>query len=250
MAKRKFYMLLLTLLISISIFSEKIELVTFEFPPYEYNEGGQAKGFVVEIVTEAFKRMGKEVDIKVYPWVRALYNIKKGDSDAIFTAYKNSEREKFADYSEEILMEQTVSLFVSANSRISYDGDLSKLRRNTFGVTRGMSYGEKFDEAAKDGTLENLDKVALLELNFKKLAVQRVDIVPSNKYIGMNLIRKNKLQNKIRELEIPVQKVPSYIAFSKKRNLGELRDQFDKTIKEMRADGTYKEIIDEYMSNK
>ncbi len=48
-----------------------IELVTLQYPPYEYEEDGEVKGIAVDIITEGFTRLGYEVDITLYPWTRA-----------------------------------------------------------------------------------------------------------------------------------------------------------------------------------
>lgn len=101
---------LLILMISISVISAKpLQLVTLEYPPYQYKERRELKGFVVAIVVEVFKRMDQPITIKKYPFARALDMVKTGRADALFTAFKNSEREKFFDYSTEILVDQNTS---------------------------------------------------------------------------------------------------------------------------------------------
>ncbi len=105
-----------------------IELVTLQYPPYEYEEDGEVKGIAVDIITEGFTRLGYEVDITLYPWTRALNMVKNGDADGIFTAYKTEERLTFADYSNEILIQQSVSLFVTKGSNIQFDGDLNNVK--------------------------------------------------------------------------------------------------------------------------
>ncbi len=47
----------------------------------------------------------------------------------------------------------------------------------------------------------------------------------------------------IKKLSPDVQSTPAYMAFSKKRNLLKVRDNFDKVLLEMKKDGTYSKII-------
>ena len=48
-----------------------LELVTLQYPPYEYLENGEVKGVAVEIVQEVFTRMNKPITITVHPWDRS-----------------------------------------------------------------------------------------------------------------------------------------------------------------------------------
>jgi len=82
--------------------------------------------------------------------------------------------------------------------------------------------------------------------NFLKLIISRVDIVPSNKYVALDILTKLKKTDEVKELAPEVQSIPSYIAFSKKKNLAKTRDSFDETLKKMKSDGTYDKIISDY----
>jgi polar amino acid transport system substrate-binding protein len=52
--------------------------------------------------------------------------------------------------------------------------------------------------------------------------------------------------DKVKALDVPVQSVPSYIAFSTARGLSGLRDKFDIVLTEMIADGTYDKLVNKY----
>ncbi len=204
----------------------------------------------MDIVKEAFRRMKKPIRIKVMPWARALFLIQSGTADAIFTIFKNAEREKFADYSKEILMPQVVSMFVQKGSQIVYDGELSKLARYSFGAVRKVSYGGSFDKAVKDKVLTDIQLVNKGEQNFMKLAYGRVDIVVSNRDGALFILKEINKANLVRELTPVLQNVPSYIAFSKKRKLSVIRDKFDVIIKQMKKDGSYEKIVESWTLNR
>lgn len=223
-----------------------LELVTLQYPPYEYKENGEVKGIAVKIVKEGFQRIGRPIKIKLLPWARAIHMIEQGQADAIFTAYKTPERQLFADYSKEILMPQTVSLFVLRDSTIEWNGDISSISQYRIGAVIKVSYGDIFDGAVNNNILTRVDRVSSGELNMKKLLMKRFDILISNKYGALDILTKMGKLNHVRELSPIVQSVPSYIAFSKKRNLISMRDKFDSVLKEMKNDGTYERIINEY----
>jgi len=246
MIKSIFISMGLAVLFASQVFSEPLQLVTLQYPPYEYEEEGELKGFIAAIVKEVFKRIDQPINIKVYPFARALNMIHDGNADAIFTAAKNPERETFADFPKEILIDQRMSLFVSTNSTLTFDGDLNKLRQYRFGVINGYRYGNIFDDAVKNGILPNIDQTDSAESNIKKLVVGRFDFMMSNREQALFTIKALGFSDAVRELKPEVQIIPSYLAFSRKRNLGTVREKFDSGLRKMKDDGTYERIISEY----
>lgn len=220
-----------------------LDLVTLQYPPYEYEENGQVKGIAVDVVDEVFRRMDQPIQIRLLPWARAIKLIEAGKADAVFTAYKNPTREIFADYSKEVLMPQIVSLFVRNESSIEFTGDLSSLNGYIFGMVRKISYGQIFDTAVKSGVIRYIDYANTGEVNIQKLLNGRFDILVSNKYGALHILKKTNNLAKVKELQPALESVPSYIAFSKKRNLSKFRDRFDRVLANMKADGTYRKIL-------
>lgn len=223
-----------------------LELVTLQYPPYAYIETGELKGFVVEIVKEGFRRMQQPINIRLFPWARSIKMIENGTADAIFTAYKTPEREAFADYSREVLMPQVVSLFVLKDSFITFNGDLSKLSHYVIGAVWKISYGNIFDEAVKNETINTSTLAYTGETNINMFLHKRFDILVSNKYGAFYFLKNKGAMKQVKELSPAVENVPSYIAFSKKRNLASFRDKFDEKLIEMKKDGTYNRIINSY----
>ncbi len=223
-----------------------LEILTLHYPPYEYEEDGMLKGIAVDVVEEVFNRMDHPIQINLVPWDRALSMIEHGAADALFTAYKTPEREAFCDFSNEVLVDQTISLFVREDSTIQFDGDLSSLEGYTLGTVRKLGYGSVMDKALKHGVLTNVEATRTAEKNMAMLILNRVDVLVSNKYGAYDILKRLKRTDKVKELTPSIEHVSSYLAFSKKRNLSHIRDQFDFTLKEMKMDGSYQRIINSY----
>ncbi|MCJ8338681.1 MAG: transporter substrate-binding domain-containing protein [Pseudomonadales bacterium] len=234
------------LLCSTQSTARTLELVTLQYPPYIYREDGDIKGIAVQIIRESFRRMQQPIKITLLPWSRAIMRIRNGSADAIFTAYKNPDRETFADYSKAIVMPQIVSLFVLKDSSITWNGNFQFLTQYTIGVVRKVSYGKLFDQAVTDHTLGKIQYAGTGEQNMEKLLKGRFDVLVSNKYGALDILKKMGKSNQVKELSPEIQSVPSYIAFSKKRNLSAIRDQFDSVFAAMKKDGTYEQIIQSY----
>jgi polar amino acid transport system substrate-binding protein len=238
-------MLLILLAYTPSVFARSYTLVTLEYPPYEYTENGQVKGIAVEIVREAFRLMGHEAVIQVYPFKRSIEMFKRGEADAIFTFFKTPEREEFTLYSNEVVVLQSITLWVRQDSPITYNDDFSSMSQYHFGVIRGVSYGEKFDAQARAGKL-NLDTVDSASSAMDMLVASRFDIWVSNHFGAVYELKRAGLFESVKELTPPVQEQLTYVGFSKVKNLGELRDQFDKTLKILKRNGFYDAVLDKY----
>ena len=242
---KKFLFVIITVLLSSNLYAQTLKLVTLEYPPYEYTHKGKVKGMAVDIVKLIFREMNQPITIEVLPWARAIKYIENGDRDAIFTAFKNSTREKFADYSTE-LIPQTVSLFVRKDSTIKFEGDLAELSSYSIGVVRKVSYGKLFDNAVSLKILTKIEPVNDGTQNFRRLLKGRVDMVVSNQYGGLHILKQLGKSDEVVELQTILQSIPSYIAFSKKRNLSDIRDKFDTILKKLKEDGRYQKIINSY----
>lgn len=225
-------------------YAEPIQVATLNYPPFQYMEGGKIQGIAAKLVKEAFKRANVPVKIDFFPFPRAYRNIQVGESDVIFTFYYKKEREKYAYYSKETLVNQTISLFVPRTSNFHFDGDLTKLSLYSFGVIR-FSYGKVLDTAIKNGTLRHIQYVSRMESNMLKFLRHRFDILPSDRYVALYYYSKvaSAGSERIKELHPEVESFPTYIGYSKANKLSPLRDQIDRVLKEMKADGTYQSII-------
>ncbi len=241
--------MLAALFVTSTSYAHTFNLVTLNYPPYEYKQDGKLSGFAAEIVEEAFKRMGHEIKVDVLPWARALQRVKIGSADAIFTAYLTEERTQFLDYSKEVVMPQEVSFFTLKSSPIQYNGDLSVLADSHIGLQIKLSYGDKFDSARKAGLFKKIKAVSRSSSNFKKLLAGRLDVIINNKYGAMYQFKQLGVMDQVRELKPAIQSVPSYIAFSKKRQLSKIRDLFDIELRKMKEEGRWQQIIDNYFGN-
>lgn len=223
--------------------AKTLEVVTLQYPPFEYVENGKLKGVVVEIVQEVFSRMQQPINISLLPWARSVKMIENGTADAIFTIYKTPEREVFADYSQEVLMPQVVSFFALKDSPVTFDGDLGKLSNYLIGTVWKINYGEIFNEALENKKIKTINLAYTGEINIDMLLHKRFDILVSNKYGALHVLKNKGLMDQVKELSPEIENVPSYIAFSKKRNLSSIRDKFDEILSKMKKDGTYDQIV-------
>lgn len=218
--------------------------VTLEYPPLEYTgEDGAPQGVAVDLVTRIMDTLGHTVEIRFYPWELSLAMVKEGKADAIFTAYKNPERERFLDYSRQVLIPQLVSLYAKQGTRLTFAGDFATLQDRKIGVVSTISYGEKFDQYR---SRLRLQRAVSLEQSFRQLLRGEIDLVISNSAEAETVLQAMHLTDAIIRLPQPVEKVPSYIAFSKQRHLTTLRDRFDQELARLKASGEYDDLLKQH----
>lgn len=247
MARRHTLAFLACIALPLRAWSDTYTCVSLDYPPLiQRGEYGQAEGLAVDIVTKAFNRLGHAVKVEIYPWARSLAMVRNGDADCIFTIYHSAERAQFLDFSNESIIPQIVYFYTRKDSGVTFSGDLNALKPLRIGTAHKINYGPRFEEAR---TQLDIDEAPTIEQNFRKLAIGRVDVVPSNLYTASAALATPELRShasSIVKLPIPVESVASHIAFSKVKKLTALRDSFDAELSRILVSGEYRRLLEKY----
>jgi polar amino acid transport system substrate-binding protein len=230
-------------------YAETLVLAAAPTKPTAFLVDDKPTGILVDLVTEAFRRAGDTVEIHLLPWARCLSEARTGEIDGVFSSFKLPEREEFLTFSHEVLTTQIIAFFARRDWTQDFDGDLGTLRDAKIGVINGTSYGEKFDSAAKTGTLRNIEAANSIESNLGKLVAERVDLIPSYRYVALDAAKRLNILSKIKEVSPSLQSMPSYLAFTKARDLSRVSNDFDAALAAMKQDGTYDRIVGKYNLN-
>lgn len=225
--------------------AETYKLATLSYPPYEYLENGEIKGIAVEILREAFRLMGHQVVISLFPMRRGLEMVKTGEVDGIFTVFRTAEREKYITYSNESILLLTITLWVRNQSEIVFDGDLENMANYKFGAVRGISYGTKFDALAHSGKL-NIELTNDLNSAISMALANRFDILISNHFGAIYEMKRAGVFSDFKELSPVTQEQETYFGFSKKSSMHLLRDDLDSTLKILKQNGFYEATLKKY----
>lgn len=247
MCKYQTAALLITVLFSFWVSAKPLELVTLDYPPYVVEQEGELSGVAIELVGSVFDELGVAVSIEVLPWARALSNVQFGRSDAIFTAFKTPSREKFADYSQQVLFTQNISLVVKRGSQIrSADFVQSDVSDVAICAVNRVSYGPEMDALLADRRFRIIFWRNMAEDCARLVLAERADVWVNNDFGARSILASEEMEQELEILSPPIEATPSYIAFSKLRNRQELRDQFDHVLRAMKQDGRYEALIDAY----
>lgn len=202
----------------------------------------KAEGFEVEITREVFSQMGLQPVYREYPWSRCIEIMRSGNSDAILTIFKNSDRMKYLYYPAEPTLMETNALFKLKHSGISYDGDLKKLKKYVIGAKSNTCYGEKFDTAK----YLKKEEVAYTQAVIKLVENKRVDLGIGPLPLLSYLMKSKKQTGKFSILRPYISREPLFIAFSKVRVQKKLPEEFSAKLTQFKKTGKYKLILKKY----
>lgn len=241
---KKHLLILFIFLLPTFLMAQTLVFVSSEFPPYIYKKQKRIKGFNVEILNAIFKRMHIKVEYRIVPWARGVNMLKEGEVDAMFPFFKTKQREHFTEYSASFTSEP-IAMFVLKDSPITYTGDLKTLSAYKFGRVRGFSSGAFFDEALKENIIQ-VEDASTSTSNLKKLFRKRFDILVENQFLVLHELKKENQLQELKQLHPILSNTKAYLGFSKKRNHTQLIVKFNKVLKEIKEDGTYDKIINNY----
>lgn len=231
-----------------AVVADKLVLVAAEDSiPTSYTENGVPTGILVDVINEAFERAGYSVEVQLKPWARCQAEAKLGIVDGIFSIFDTAERREFLNYADEVLITQVQAFFVPVESTITFDGDIRNLANNSIGVINLTSYGPRIDGALENGLFKHVDQAQSSESNLLKLLAGRVDIIPSYLHVVLSTAKALGVSNKIRQLSPNVGAIPSYLAFTKKRDFSKVIIDYNRALASMKKDGTYDDIFDQYL---
>lgn len=202
------------------IAQKKITLATAERVPY-IGRNLLNQGYVHELMTEAFKRVGYVVEIKFYPLSRAKRFARNGNVHGLIPSYYEKALEEYFIFSTPFpgdnigfLKKKSLQVPYWDDPRSNLTKLLQGLQSYKFGVVRGASIAPVFDQAA----FLNKQLVGKDLYNLDKLAGERIQLVVIDKYTAADLMV-NQRPHLIGQLEFmrpPLVSNAFHVAFSKK----------------------------------
>ncbi|WP_369602840.1 transporter substrate-binding domain-containing protein [Hahella sp. SMD15-11] len=218
---------------------ETITLANGEWAPY-LSEKLKKYGFVSDIVTQSFEREGVTVKYVFLPWKRGYEEAKNGKLNGSLVWSRTEEREQFFDYSDPVIRLETV-LFVRKGGGFDWDGTPQSLSGKSLGGVIGYSYG--LDEAEKAGTVK-ISRITSADANLQKVAAGRLDAFIEDRQVGMELVNKLGLADKIEVHPKPIKMRDYHLILNKKQPENKaLMEKFNRGLKALREDGTYDAIV-------
>ncbi|MBQ0050835.1 MAG: amino acid ABC transporter substrate-binding protein [Treponema sp.] len=213
------------------------------FPPMGYTEAdGSIVGYDIDLAKEAAKRLGLEFEAKPIDWDAKEMELSTGNIDCIWNGFTmTEERVQAMSFSKAYLNNDQV-LVVRKDSGINSLADAA-------GKIVGIQAGSSAEEAVNDNkdfaaSLKELKTYADNLVALTDLEVGGIDAVVMDSVVANYSI---KTGNKpLVVVADPLAKEAYGIGFRKDEAGAKLRDDIQKTLEEMAADGTVAKISENW----
>ena len=212
-----------------------------DFPPMGFvGDDGEFTGFDLELATEAAKRMGREIKYQPIAWDAKDMELTSGNIDCIWNGFSIQGREDKYTWSKPYMKNDQVFV-VKSDSSIDSIEDLA-------GKTVEVQTDSSAEAALKENTeLANtfgkLQTVADYNTGFMDLEMGGVDAIAMDSVVANYQITKRG-GNGFTVLDTPLSSEEYGIGF--KLGNETLRNEVQKALEDMKADGTMKTISEKW----
>ncbi|MCS7285733.1 MAG: transporter substrate-binding domain-containing protein [Anaerolineae bacterium] len=180
----------------------------YAFPPFEYVEGNEYKGFNVDLVYSLALNLGVEVEIRPMLWEEARRALEEGRVDAIQGMRYTPERATIYSFSRPFLQSYSTIFILADRQGISSVNDLKGLK---VAVQKGdVSYDYL-------STLPEINILAVetQEEGLELLLEGKVDAFVGNKWVGLFILKKAGAEEKVKTVGAPLFPSPYCMAVRK-----------------------------------
>ena len=213
------------------------------YPPYDYeNVDGKPTGIDVDLATEAFRRMGYQAVFTYIDWEKKKELVESGTIDCIMGCFSMEGRLDDYQWAGPYIASRQV-VAVNESSDIYTLQDLAGKNLAVQSTTKPEGiFLKRTDERIPK--LGNLISLGHRELIFTFLEKGYADAVGAHEESVVQYMK--DYDAKFRILEDPLMTVGIGVAFANNDDRG-LCQELDRTLEEMRQDGTSLKIIGKYL---
>lgn len=212
------------------------------------NDKGEIVGFDIDLAKEVSKRLGVEAVFKPSEWSGIVLELKSKNIDAVWNGMTITEdRKKEINFSNTYLSNSQI-IVTLANSPLN---DKSELKDKVIGLQLGSS---SFDAVSKDELSKSFKEIKKYDTNVEALMdleAGRIDSVVVDEIVARYYIaQKEKSTNKtiFKVLKGDFGKEDYGVGIRKEDT--DLKEAIDKTIDEMKKDGSYDTIYEKWFGKK
>ena len=241
--------LLLAVIPNAATAGSPLRIAYVEFPPFHYTQDdGRLTGFFYDIITEALTaEMGIPLVWTVYPWNRCQENVKVGTDDALLTV-PTAERLVYTATHQDPFYLKLQDLFTYKDhprlDDIMQIRALTDLKKDGFSVITYTGNGWNKENVASLGV--KIEETSRLENVWRMLAEKRGDLVIEWPPGAWSVIDSVGVRDRVIDTHVSVSEVPFHLLIRKGSAYVALLPAFNKTIQDMKANGTIAEILANY----
>lgn len=227
-------------LLSLAVHAEPVITLSIPSVYISFVHTEEQTGFADEVVGQALRRLGYQLEVAVSPTARSMQLANAGvvDGELLRVAGMEKNYPNLVPVTENVMNAEFV-VFSREPMRLT-DG-WQGLNGKTVGIVIGMKI---IEDNMPDGA--QVTPVASPEQLFQLLQKNRADCVVFYRLGGVYFL--NKLD--MSDIEVSSQhlaRTPSYVYLNKKH--AHLADKLSAVLAEMKVDGSYQRLVDHHVSN-
>lgn len=206
------------------------------------DEKNEIVGFDVDMAKEAAKRLGYNVEFKSIDWSSKEAELKSGRVDVLWNGLDITEKRKENMLFSDPYMENRQIIFVKKGTTDIMD---EKTLAGKIVGTQSGGTTEEYVDANEDlkKSFKEFKKYSDYVAAFMDLENGRLDAIVGDEIVGRSYMSKN--EGKIEAIDVAVGPISNFgIGFAK--NNQALRDEVQKVLNDMKADGTSAKISEEW----
>jgi len=210
------------------------------YPPFESVEGEEFVGFDMDLVREIAKRLGLEIEIVNTAWDGIFPALIANKFDIVISAVTiTPERDEEMDFSDPYF-DSDQSIATKEDSGIKTKADLEG---KILGVQTGTTGALEAEKIAEEINITEIKTYDTILLAFEDLKAGRIDAIINDFVTSLDIVKENPglvLAEKIKTDE-------KYgVVFAP--DTPELLKAVNKVLKEMKEDGTYDQIYNNWFA--
>ncbi|MEH6650818.1 MAG: transporter substrate-binding domain-containing protein [Motiliproteus sp.] len=135
-------------------------VVVLDNPPYAYLHEGRICGTGVRIARMVMDSLGRDYQIRVVPWARALTMVRSGEAQIGLHASKTSKRSEYAHFTKQPIILERYKFYQRAGDSLLDVNGHARIPGLRLGLQRGYNYPQVMQTVAAEVETVILDDVS------------------------------------------------------------------------------------------
>lgn len=223
---------------------QPLNVVTEEYPPYNYQDSQTKKisGMATEVVEEVLKRTRISYKLGIYPWARAYQMAQDAPNVLIYAIGRNEQRETLFKWVDVIAPYDVYLYRLKSRPEVKVQS-VDDIRHYRIGAVRDDVRAQYLEKAQVP-----LDLVVEDSANAKKLASRRIDLFPIDELAQVALYKREGMDpaSVVKVFKLEALSAGLYMAFSK-QTPDNVVHKCKLALAEIKKDGTFDRIRVKYL---
>lgn len=226
--------------------SKEYSVIGDHYPPYQYKEHDNVKGFSLDVLRAVLAMNGDSIaKTEIYPWKRALHMLKANQASILISANYSIDRTDYARYPSEPMIVTPWYLWKrKADNLEPYS--IEDLLGKRIGVVQGYSYTKEFWAFIKKNRLYTDAENYTDDINLSRLNQGFYDAAVAELGNGKYLKQRLKLNNIEPITSMTIKEDGLYALFNKNQISEERVEVFSKNLTIFKKSPAYSRIYKQY----